>query len=413
MSTRLLASRQAEAATDTIRVLVADDHGVVREGLRRILDAEAGIHVIGEAASGEEAVARALQLRPDVIIMDIKMPGMGGISATREIKRRLPDTHVLVLTLYGTDFISQAVSAGASGYLLKEASAEEIAGAIRSVQAGATAINTPPATPRPDYSGLTERNWGFITPEAQARIRTTRVLLAGCGLGSRVATLAARTGFARFILADGDTVELSNLNRQAFRLAQLGRNKAEATAELVREINPAAEVEVLPRFIAAAEADELVSRADVVVNMVDPGPALYAINHAATRQNKVSLFPLNIGFGAMALAFGPGSATLEEMVGKGTGPEMLFFKLVEAVLPEIPYVADYTVQLAPVIDDILSGRRAGPQLGVAVAINASLLVTAMIRATLHLPLRLAPRPLALDAWVSSGENGDKYKKEEQ
>jgi two-component system response regulator DegU len=120
----------------TIRVLVVDDHHVVREGLRRMLELENGIQVIGEARSGEEAIAKAVSLSPDVIIMDLKMPVMDGITATREIKQRLPDVGVLVLTLYAEDFVKQAIEAGVSGYLLKDSDCDQITKAIRQVYEG-------------------------------------------------------------------------------------------------------------------------------------------------------------------------------------------------------------------------------------------------------------------------------------
>ena len=119
-----------------IRVLIVDDHHVVREGLRRMLEMENGIQVIGEARSGEEAIAKAVSLSPDVIVMDLKMPGMDGITATREIKERLPDVGILVLTLYAEDFVKQAVEAGVSGYLLKDSDCEQITQAIHQVYEG-------------------------------------------------------------------------------------------------------------------------------------------------------------------------------------------------------------------------------------------------------------------------------------
>ena len=92
-----------------IRVLIVDDHQVVREGLRRIVEIDPDIKVIGEASNGEEAISKAVQLSPDVVMMDLKMPGMDGVNATREIKKRLPDVNVLVLTLYAEDFVRQAM----------------------------------------------------------------------------------------------------------------------------------------------------------------------------------------------------------------------------------------------------------------------------------------------------------------
>lgn len=124
----------------TIKVLLVDDHHVVREGLRRILEMDDAIDVIGEARSGEEAVAKAVALSPDVIVMDLKMPGMDGIAATREIKGKLPDVNVLVLTLYAEDFVKQAMEAGVAGYLLKDSDSEQITRGVHQVYEGLSPI---------------------------------------------------------------------------------------------------------------------------------------------------------------------------------------------------------------------------------------------------------------------------------
>ena len=124
----------------TIKVLLVDDHHVVREGLRRILEMDDAIDVIGEARSGEEAVAKAVALSPDVIVMDLKMPGMDGIAATREIKGKLPDVNVLVLTLYAEDFVKQAMEAGVAGYLLKDSDTEQITRGVHQVYEGLSPI---------------------------------------------------------------------------------------------------------------------------------------------------------------------------------------------------------------------------------------------------------------------------------
>lgn len=129
-----------ETAVKTIKVLLVDDHQVVREGLRRIVQMDEGIQVVGEAKSGEEAISKAMSLRPHVIIMDLKMPGMDGITATREIKQRIPDVNILVLTLYAEDFIKQAIEAGASGYLLKDSDTDQITNAIHQVYEGLSPI---------------------------------------------------------------------------------------------------------------------------------------------------------------------------------------------------------------------------------------------------------------------------------
>ena len=122
--------------TNIIRVLIVDDHKVVREGLRRILELEEDIQIVGEAATGDEAITKTMALSPDVVTMDLKMPGMDGIIATREIKQKAPDVDVLMLTLYGEDFVKEAISAGASGYLLKDSDCDQIVKAIRQVHNG-------------------------------------------------------------------------------------------------------------------------------------------------------------------------------------------------------------------------------------------------------------------------------------
>jgi two-component system, NarL family, response regulator DegU len=126
----------AEKTATSISVLIVDDHYVIREGLRRMLSMEQDITVIDEASNGEEAVAKAIELSPDVITMDLKMPGMDGIAATRLIKEKAPQCEVLMLTLYAEDFVREAIEAGASGYLLKDSDGVQIAIAIRQVYQG-------------------------------------------------------------------------------------------------------------------------------------------------------------------------------------------------------------------------------------------------------------------------------------
>jgi DNA-binding NarL/FixJ family response regulator len=118
-------------------VLIADDQALVRVGLRKILETDAGTTVVGEAADGLEAVAAADRRRPDVVLMDIRMPGLDGIEATRRIVRSHPATRVLMLTTFGLDsYVYEALQAGASGFMLKDAPPEEIAAAVRIVAAG-------------------------------------------------------------------------------------------------------------------------------------------------------------------------------------------------------------------------------------------------------------------------------------
>jgi DNA-binding NarL/FixJ family response regulator len=120
-----------------IRILIADDHQLFRDGLHGLLDAMPDTEVVGEAASGDEAVACATSLQPDVILMDIKMPGLNGIAATREILATNPQIGILILTMFeDDDSVFAAMRAGAQGYLLKAAGHEELLRAIRAVSNG-------------------------------------------------------------------------------------------------------------------------------------------------------------------------------------------------------------------------------------------------------------------------------------
>ena len=122
-----------------IAVLLVDDPAVVRQGLRALLEAEGDLTVIGEAENGREAVAVARKTFPDVVVMDVAMPGMNGLEATRQILRSLPATKVLVLTSYGDDdYVTQLIEAGATGYLLKQTAADDLLKAIREIKGGRT-----------------------------------------------------------------------------------------------------------------------------------------------------------------------------------------------------------------------------------------------------------------------------------
>jgi DNA-binding NarL/FixJ family response regulator len=131
-----------------IKVLLADDHSVVRKGVREFLEDEPDIEVVGEAGNGLEAVDLAGALRPDVVVMDIKMPGLSGVEATRRIRAEAPDVRVLALTAYDDDpYVFGLLEAGASGYVLKTAESRELIRAIRAVAAGQSALD-PAIAPR-------------------------------------------------------------------------------------------------------------------------------------------------------------------------------------------------------------------------------------------------------------------------
>jgi DNA-binding NarL/FixJ family response regulator len=126
----------------TITVVLAEDHKIVREGTRQLLEQSPELRIIGEAADGLEAVRLAVELRPDVIVMDVRMPGLSGIDATREIQKQNLATRVLILSAYDDDrYVFPLLEAGASGYLLKTASGSELIEAIRTVHTSGTALS--------------------------------------------------------------------------------------------------------------------------------------------------------------------------------------------------------------------------------------------------------------------------------
>jgi len=125
---------------DTIRILLVDDHQVVREGLRHMLELEADMEIVGQSADGFEALSQVEMLSPNIVLMDIKMPGVDGIELTRQLKEKLPSSNVIMLTLYD-EYLAQAIEAGAAGYLLKDIKREELIKAIRAVHQGRSPLN--------------------------------------------------------------------------------------------------------------------------------------------------------------------------------------------------------------------------------------------------------------------------------
>jgi DNA-binding NarL/FixJ family response regulator len=132
---------ESENASRQIRVMLADDHALVREGTRRLLESEGDVEVVAEAASGEEAILAAQRFHPDIAIIDIAMPGIGGIQATREIKAHCPETAILILSAYDDEpYLIALLEAGAAGFLLKNVHGQELINAIRAVSRGESVL---------------------------------------------------------------------------------------------------------------------------------------------------------------------------------------------------------------------------------------------------------------------------------
>jgi DNA-binding NarL/FixJ family response regulator len=153
-----------------VRVLLADRHLLVLEGLRRILETDNEIEVVGSARNGDEAIRKTVQLSPDVIVMDLEMPDIDGIGVTRELKRRVPDARVLVMS-FGEDLVNEAIEAGASGYLTKDSETGEITTAVHQVSRGLCPI-APSITRKlvTELAGLRRNQQALLLTERETQV---------------------------------------------------------------------------------------------------------------------------------------------------------------------------------------------------------------------------------------------------
>lgn len=203
-----------------IRILVVDDHPVVRGGLTSLLNTIDGFDVVGEAADGERAGSEALRLRPDVVLMDVRMPGVDGVEATRMIRDTVAEVHVLMLTMYDDDAtVFTAMKAGASGYLLKNAEQDDIVRAVRAVAAGEVTFAPGVAAHVLGYFATTfaaSEGRSYPFPELTERERT---ILHRLALGHRTAVIA------RELFLSPKTVS-NNLTSIFAKLQVAGRGEA-------------------------------------------------------------------------------------------------------------------------------------------------------------------------------------------
>ncbi|MDX1417200.1 MAG: response regulator transcription factor [Candidatus Promineifilaceae bacterium] len=161
---------------EDIQVLIADDHPLFRFGLRALLEAEPGTAVIGEATNGREAVAMSAELQPDVIVMDINMPDLNGIEATKQILAHNPDANILIMTMFDDDTVFAAMRAGARGYLLKGVEGEETLQAIRAVAAGQAIFSPKVAERLIQYFAAVPRQGSAVPPFPDLTPRELEVL---------------------------------------------------------------------------------------------------------------------------------------------------------------------------------------------------------------------------------------------
>ena len=219
----------------TIKILLAEDHVVVRQGTRQLLEREKDFKIVGEAGNGEEAVRLAQDLKPDVIIMDVAMPKLSGIEATKQIKAILPATSILVLTGYDYDeYIFSMLEAGAAGYLLKNVSGDELIGAVRAVYAGEpmihptvlrklmTRFKTPvskPAPPKTAVSPLSEREMEVL--KVAAKGMSNRDIAGELFISERTVQAHMRSIFNKLGVGSRSEAILHGLKKDWFNIEDL------------------------------------------------------------------------------------------------------------------------------------------------------------------------------------------------
>ena len=170
-----------------IRILLTDDHTLFRQGIKTLIGSELDFEVVGEAANGTDAVTKAAETRPDVVLMDIGMPGLSSFEATRQIKKNRPETRILFLTMYDDeDYLVECMEVGASGYVLKDSPAQQLVAAIRDVQRGG--------------SYLSPRMLSQLVDDFRSRIKSAHRL-------PRFATLTTREKEVLKLLAEGNSVK--------------------------------------------------------------------------------------------------------------------------------------------------------------------------------------------------------------
>lgn len=252
-----------------------------------------------------------------------------------------------------------------------------------------------------DADDLFSRNWAFISPELQHTLDRTCLFTAGAGLSSAIAVLACRTGFGSFILADGDQVEVSNLNRQAFFRRQVGQNKATATAELLRDIRPDVAVTTIPAFIEGDSYLSALDHANIIINAIDyDNPALFALTRDARARGIPMLIALNLGWGGAVMAFTADSMPLDEFLGLAAG-EVHSAGEVSARLITRAFSGEQGVP--PYLAEILADYQVNgaqwtcePQLGPTVSLTAAMVVRVAISLIAGEPVPVTPAVFHVD-----------------
>ncbi len=251
-----------------------------------------------------------------------------------------------------------------------------------------------------EYKNLISRNWAYVPQEVQEKLKKTRVMLAGCGLGSNIARDLAALGVCNFSLYDGDIVEISNLNRQAFNITLEGKNKAEAASEIIRNINPNAKTDVHPFFIQDLnKIEEDLADVDFVVNTVDfDSPVFLSLTDFAKKKGKNVLFPINVGYGGVVMLFSPSSICMSEYLNVPPDTSCDLDVFIERLSRD--YLPDYLKDLCRLV---LANKENDewtntPQIVVGAQIVSAITCTMILKILSGTPVKPAPAFYPVDTW---------------
>ncbi|MCX6808172.1 MAG: ThiF family adenylyltransferase [Candidatus Berkelbacteria bacterium] len=244
------------------------------------------------------------------------------------------------------------------------------------------------------------RNIGLLSEEEQRIIDSSRLLIAGCGVGSQIALSAARVGFENFLIVDGDKVEISNINRQGYSWRDEGRYKVDALSRKIKSINPHASIKKFPLFVGIDNADKLVKNSDIIIDAIDPfsAIAIIALHRAARKYKKSVIIPVDTGWGAAIIIYTPSSISYDESIG--INPKTFigdideneaFNKVATHLLSILP---EYAKKIA--IDAAYNKNIHYPQPITAVNIISALTVDAAKRLALKQPTVSAPNFVSFD-----------------
>lgn len=230
------------------------------------------------------------------------------------------------------------------------------------------------------YKEFVSRNWLFIDKKEQLRIKNTRILVAGVGMGSFIAELLVRSGFEDIIIADGDTVSLSNLNRQNYTTENIGKNKARSLAKRLRLINKNVKLEVCEFYLKPNDLKEKIKKVDVVINTIDfDSKAFLSCHNLCKKYNKIEFFPINLGFGAAVCVNDKDSIPFQDFFRTKDSVKMKY-QIIEESLKYMNSNSLFLDEYSKYKKKVLQNKvEYDPQMGISSFVASSIVVSLIIK----------------------------------